>query len=333
MDIYELTKSLIGIPSISGAEEKIADYLNDLLKREGFETKIQQVEKNRKNIFARTGEKTPVVFCTHMDTVPPYFGPSEDEHFIYGRGACDAKGIMASMMEAARELKREGGGEIGLLFVVGEERDSIGAKKSHSLQADSRYIVLGEPTENKLGRAHKGMLLMRIKAEGRASHSAYPELGESAVEKLMDTLEELRRANLGEDRVLGKTFLNIGSIEGGIAPNVVADQAQAEVSLRTVWPSEKVLSVIKNVLPGRVSLEILTQTEPQQLFTLPSFPQTTLPYGTDIPHLKGWGKPLLLGPGKGSLAHTPKEKIGKKELKEAVRTYKNLARELLELKT
>lgn len=331
MDIYELTKELINIPSVSGSEKKIADYLNSHLKGEGFETKLQEVEKSRKNLFAWSGEKPDVVFCTHMDTVPPYFGPSEDERFIYGRGACDAKGIMASMIEAAGELKREGIEEVGLLFVVGEEKDSIGAKKSHSLQPRSRYIVLGEPTENKLGRAHKGILLLRITAEGRASHSAYPELGESAIEKLMDALEKLRRINLGKDPVLGKTFLNIGSIEGGIAPNVVPDQAQAEVSLRTVWPSEEVLSAIKDVLWGKVSLEVLTQTEPQQLFTLPSFSQTILPYGTDIPHLRGWGKPLLLGPGKGNLAHTAEEKIGKEELKEAVDTYKKLARELLKM--
>lgn len=331
MDLFEFTKLLIGIPSISGEEEKLADYLNNYLKKQGFNTTTQNVEKNRKNILATTGEKTEVIFCTHMDTVPPYFGPSEDKHFIYGRGACDAKGIIASMIWAAQELKREGVGKIGLLLVVGEETDSIGAKKANSLQVGSRYIIVGEPTENKLGRAHKGLILIRLKAKGRTSHSAYPELGESAIEKLLDAWEELSRLNLGEDPILGKTLFNIGSIKGGIAPNVVAENALAEVCLRNVWPSEKVLSMIKKALKGRVSLEVLSQTDPQKLFTLPSFAQTVLPYGTDIPYLRGWGQPLLLGPGKGCLAHTAKERIGKEELREGVRTFKNLAKKLLKL--
>jgi len=223
MDVFELTEALVSIPSPTGSEGAVGDYLSAYLKSLNFDVREQDVEPGRRNLFAAQSAKPKVVFCTHMDTVPGHIPASEDETFIYGRGACDAKGIMAALIAAAVDLNQDGIKDVGLLFVVGEETDSLGARRANSLKGGSRFLVVGEPTENKLGRGHKGVLTIRLSARGRRAHSAFPELGESAVEKLLDALAVLRSLDLGEDPVLGRSLMNIGRIEGGTAPNVVPD--------------------------------------------------------------------------------------------------------------
>lgn len=329
MTIYELTKALVNIPSITGHEGEIADFVCGYLKSQDFDLKEQIIEERRRNILATAGSKPRIILCTHMDTVPQYFAASEDEYYIYGRGACDAKGIMASMIWAAQELKKDGLTEIGLLFVVGEETDSIGAKMANSLSVGSRFIIVGEPTENKLGIGHKGLLTFKVIAKGKAAHSACPELGESAIEKLLDALQRIRVLDFGKDPVMGKSVLNVGTIKGGVAANVVANHASAEVSIRSALPTKQVLKKVKAVINRKVLIEVLMQSEAQRLFTVPGLEQIVLPFGTDIPHLKSFGKPLLLGPGSFLVAHTEREKIEKRQLSEAVEIYENLVRKLL----
>jgi len=327
--IYELTKALVNIPSITGLEGEVADFLYSYLKNQGFDLQEQIIEEGRRNILATAGSAPRVILCTHMDTVPQYFVASEDEYYIYGRGACDAKGIMASMIWAAQELKKDGLTEIGLLFVVGEETDSIGAKMANSLNVGSRFIIVGEPTENKLGIGHKGLLTFKMIAKGKAAHSACPHLGESAIEKLLDALQRIRALDFGEDPVMGKSVLNIGTIKGGVAPNVIANHASAEVTIRSGLPTKQILRKVKAAVNRKVEIEVLMQSEAQRLFTVPGLEQVVLPYGTDIPHLKSFGKPLLLGPGSFLVAHTEHEKIEKRQLFEAVKIYKNLVKKLL----
>lgn len=329
MNLFELTKKLVNIPSVTGLEDEIADFLCSYLKSRNFDLKEQIIDKRRRNILATAGSAPRVILCTHMDTVPPHFSASEDEHYIYGRGACDAKGIMAAMIWSAQEMKREGLTDIGLLIVVGEETDSIGAKMANSLKVGSDFIIFGEPTENKLGIAHKGIITFKITAKGKAAHSAFPQSGESAIEKLLDVLQRIRALDFGKDPVMGRSVLNIGTIEGGAAPNVVANSASAEMTIRSVLPSKQILNKVKTVLKKKVEIEVLTQSEVQKLFTVPDLDQVVLPYGTDIPHLKSFGKPLLLGPGSFLVAHTEYEKIEKRQLLEAVKIYKNLVRKLL----
>ncbi len=333
MNVFELTKKLVNIPSVTGSESQIADYLCDYLQRGDFVVQEQTVAGGRRNILAIKAVPPKVIFCTHMDTVPPYFPASEDENYIYGRGACDAKGIMASMICAAQNLKKEGAAGTGLLFVVGEETDSVGAKMANSLKAGSEFIIVGEPTENKLGQGHKGVVTLKIMARGKSAHSAFPHLGESAVEKLLDALQKIRALDFGEDEILGKSFINIGTVEGGVAHNVIANYAEAKVSIRSVINSEKIIAKVRKVVDQEAEIEVLNQSEPQQLFTVPDFEQVVLPFCTDIPYLKKFGRPLLIGPGTAQVAHTENEKIAKSQLSEAVEIYQKLAKKLLTINT
>jgi len=329
MDVFELTKTLVGIPSPTGSEGALADFISLHLKELGFDVGEQTVEPGRRNLFAAQAARPKVTFCTHMDTVPGDIPPSEDERHIYGRGACDAKGIMAALITTAAELAREGTKDVGLLFVVGEETDSAGAKKANSLDTGSQFLVVGEPTENKLGRGHKGVLTIKVSAKGRRAHSAFPHLGESAVEKLLDALERLRKLDLGEDPVLGRNLMNIGRIDGGSAPNVIPDSAWALISFRTAVSPEAILDRAAGAVGAGGEIEIITKSLPQVLFIVPGFEETVLPYGSDIPYLKSFGKPMLIGPGSALDAHTEGEKIEKKQLLDAVEIYKRLARKLL----
>jgi acetylornithine deacetylase len=329
LNVFELTKKLVSIPSVTGNETQIADYLCDYLKGEDFVVKEQTVEAGRRNVLAIAGVPPKVILCTHLDTVPPHFPASEDEHYIFGRGACDAKGIMASMILAARNLKKQGITGIGLLFVVGEETNSIGAKMANSLNVGSEFIIVGEPTENKLGKGHKGLVALKIVARGKTAHSAFPHLGESAIEKLLDALQKLRALDFAEDELFGKSFVNIGTIEGGVAHNVIAEHAQAEVSVRSALNTNKIIAKIKEAVNKKVEIETLTQSEPQRLFTVSDFEHIVLPFCTDIPHLKNFGRPLLIGPGSPLVAHTENEKIAKRQLTEAIEIYQKLAKKLL----
>lgn len=329
MTLFDLVKKLVNIPSVTGREGEIGDFLSRYLEEQGFAVQEQKIDERRKNILAVVGQRPGILLCTHMDTVPPFFGASEDESFIYGRGACDAKGIMASMIWAARDLMEQGVAEIGLLFVVGEETDSIGAKTANALDMQPDFIIFGEPTENKLGSGHRGNVTVKIAAKGKTAHSASPHRGESAIERLLDILQTIRGLDFGDDPVMGRSFLNIGTIEGGVAPNVVASSACAEISIRSVCPAEHVIDKLKALASREVEFHILTQSEPQILLTIPGFDQVFLPYGTDIPHLRKFGRALLIGPGSFLDAHTENEKIEKGRLLEAVDIYKTLVKKLL----
>lgn len=329
MTLFELTKELINIPSVSGEEQKVADFLSAYLRNQGFGICEQTISGNRRNILATAVQNPKVLFCTHMDTVPPFFSASEDENFIYGRGACDTKGIIAAMIFACQGLTETGTTEAGLLFVVGEETDSVGAKTANSLNVHSDYIIVGEPTENKLGTGHKGIVALRLSSQGKSAHSAYPDQGESAIERLLDALQEIRAINFGEAE-LGQSTLNIGTITGGSAHNVIPHSASAEISVRNVTSSNTILKKINETIDDSITIEILTRSEPQKIHTIPEFEQTVVAFGTDIPHLKTFGKPLLIGPGSILVAHTPDERIEKRQLTEAVRIYLALAQKLLE---
>jgi acetylornithine deacetylase len=267
---------------------------------------------------------------THQDTVPPFFSSREDADFIWGRGACDVKGIMAAMILAATRLAEQGERGFGLLFVVGEERNSIGAYTAAKHPRGSRYLINGEPTENLLALGSKGALRYEIEARGRMAHSAYPELGESAIEKMLDTLEALRRIPLPTDPLLGPSTLNIGTITGGRAPNIIPDTAKAEVMIRLVEDGNATREHVKRAAEGRASATEVLCIPALRLKPLEGFATTVVAYTTDIPAFGGaWGEPLLLGPGTIHVAHTSEERVPKLQLVEAVDIYASMVRRLL----
>ncbi len=330
-DPVDLAKQLIGIPSLTGQEAELADFLKDRLIGLGLEVKEQTVEGRRRNLLALSGPSPRVVLCTHLDTVPPFIPPSEDDAYLYGRGACDTKGITAALILAVSGMSPEARAACGLLFLVGEETDSLGAEKANELSIRPDFIVVGEPTENKLGLGHKGFISVRLSARGKKAHSGYPHLGESAVSKLLDTLQRIRALEFGRDRILGDSTLNIGRIEGGVASNVVPDSAWALISIRCARPSGEILDTLRSAAAGLVEVEVLDISEPQELFTVPGFETVVLSYSTDIPHLRVFGRPLLFGPGSILDAHTDEERISKSQMREAVGLYQKLVAALLAL--
>ena len=325
IDVIELTRSLVEIPSVTGEEKLAGEFLFDFLQDQGWACDRQQVAVDRFNVVARRG-RPEIILSTHMDTVPPFFGFREDEEFVYGRGACDAKGIIATMICAAQELVAEGETDLGLLFVVGEETDSAGAKKARELDLECSFVIDGEPTDNELVVGHKGMLYARLKTTGVTAHSAYPDQGESAIDKLLDILEKLRALEFPEDPRLGKTYVNVGTIRGGRAPNVIPDAAAAEILIRTVTSSARYVEILEGLSSGDDSLEVVATSEPQVMESVAGFPTKVVGYGTDVPSLRSLGKPLLVGPGSILAAHTAQEKVAKQELRDAIALYKQLVR-------
>jgi acetylornithine deacetylase len=331
--LFDLARRLIDIESTTGSERRIGEYLREYLaplaaRYEGA-IELWEVEPDRFNVFASWGRPV-VTLSTHQDTVPPFIPSDEDEEFIWGRGACDVKGLLAAMLVAAEELLAEGVRDFALLFVVGEERNSVGAFHAARCGRGSRYLINGEPTENKLALGSKGALRYELYAEGRMAHSAYPELGESAIEKLLDVLEALRRLELPRDELLGPSTLNIGTIAGGRAPNIIPDFAKAEVMIRLVGDAEPVREMVRRAAAGRVRLEEVLHVPAVRLGALDGFETTVVAYTTDIPAFGGaWGRPFLIGPGSIHLAHTAEERVPKRELVEAVGIYKAMVKRLL----
>jgi len=334
MHLQALARTLIDIDSTTGREAEIGEflfrYLEELIDRSGAgAVERMPVEGERFNVFAAWGDPV-VVLSTHIDTVPPFIPSSEDGDHLYGRGACDTKGAVAAMLMAVEELLAEGRRGFGLLLTVGEETDSIGAQVANRYPRGSRYLVNGEPTENRLALGSKGYLYLALEAEGRAAHSAYPELGDSAIDKLLDVLARLRSLPLPADPVLGSTTINIGTLTGGRAPNVVADQARAEITVRTVGDTADLrrrIAAAVHAVPG-VRIAEIRETPAIQLGVLPGFETTFVNYTTDIPRLSAWGEPFLLGPGSIHVAHTAGERVAKRELEEAVRLYREMIRQL-----
>jgi acetylornithine deacetylase len=338
MHVFELTRALIDIPSVTPEEEQVGFWLYDYLaqiaaKHSGSVTKIQ-VEPGRWNVVASFGTPT-VTLSTHIDTVPPFIPSREDDDYIWGRGACDTKGIIASMITASERLLEGGVRDFGLLFVVGEERNSAGAyhAATHPDQypRGSRYIVNGEPTNNHLALGSKGALRYEVIARGRMAHSAYPELGDSAILKLLDALDIIRKIELPVDDILGPSTLNIGTIHGGRAPNVIPDEARAELFIRLVCDSASTRAAMIAAVEGRPGIELVEVLEIPaiRLTAVEGLPTTVVAYTTDIPAFGGlWGQPLLFGPGTIHVAHTLDERVPKRELLEAVELYQIIVRQL-----
>jgi len=333
MHLFELTRALVDIESTTNHEKNVGDYLFAHLSALAGESngQIQRIsaEPNRDNLFVSWGEPV-VTLSTHMDTVPPYFASSEDEQFIFGRGACDAKGIIAAMVTAAEKLLAAATRNFGLLLVVGEERNSTGARAAAASPRGSRFLINGEPTENRLALGSKGALRYEITAKGKLAHSAYPELGHSAIHTLLDVLGEIRGIALPDDRLLGRSTLNIGTISGGRAPNVVADQAEAEVMFRTVGDPSALRQAVASAVEGRAEAREVLHTPAIRLNMLGGLPTTVVAFTTDIPTFNGaWGEPFLIGPGSIHVAHTAEERVAKKELSDAVEIYTRMTSELL----
>ncbi len=330
MDFVALTRQLVDIESITGNEGPVGDFLCGQLNRLGYEAKKMRVEGERCNVYATTPQQPQptIVFSTHMDTVPPFIRSSEDGRRVYGRGSCDAKGIIAAQIAAAETLRREGI-RVGLLFLVGEERDSLGAKTANQQANGCKFLINGEPTENRVATASKGALRVELTARGRMAHSAYPELGESAIDKLLEALSGLRAMRLPEAEGIGSTTLNIGLIEGGRAPNVIADKARAQLLYRLIGPSDQLKREILQAVGDLAQVDFVLEIPFVRLRTLDGLPTMIAAFTTDIPALSNWGEPLLVGPGSIHVAHTEGEYVEKEQLHAAVDLYCSIARRLL----
>jgi acetylornithine deacetylase len=337
LDPIRFTRELVEIESTTYHEGAVGDFLADFLAGRGWaveKTPVPQPLESanggpRWNVYAGVAGQTPdLVFSTHMDTVPPYIPFSEDEEFMYGRGVSDAKGIIAAQAAAAEVLRAEGF-RVGLLFVAGEERDSAGAKVANLTPKGSRFLINGEPTDNRLALASKGALRAVFKAAGKMAHSAYPELGDSAVHKLVEVLGKLLALELPVTEDVGPSTLNIGQVHGGYAPNVIADKAEAQVLVRLVGDSAPVRKALLDAAAGLAEVDFTLEIPFVRLRAVEGLPTMIAKFTTDIPQLSNWGEPLLLGPGSIHVAHTPFEKLAKKELLEAVELYVKVSRKLL----
>jgi acetylornithine deacetylase len=340
IDPIQLTKQLVNIESTTYCEGPAGVFLHEYLTSQRYAVERMPVEQpdractpgagsgERFNVYAALPGLTPdVVLSTHMDTVPPFFGASEDDEFLYGRGACDAKGIIAAQVAAADQL-REAGVKIGLLFLVGEERDSAGAIVANKSPKGSRFLINGEPTDNRIALASKGALRVELRAKGRMAHSAYPELGESAINKLVEALHDVLAMPLASEPEIGPSTLNIGLISGGYAPNVISDKAEAHILIRLVGSSDETKKSIIATVGDRADVVFSLDLPFVRMRKIGDLPTMIASFTTDIPALTNWGEPLLLGPGSIHVAHTPNEKIAKKELLEAVDLYVELATSL-----
>jgi len=329
MDLFALTRQLVDIESITPNEGAVGNFICDALRRRGFEANKMPVEGARVNVLATwPGHPRPeIVFSTHMDTVPPFIPSSEDDTAIYGRGSSDAKGILATQVIAAEKLRSDGV-YVGLLFLVGEERDSIGAKAANQHPIGSRFMINGEPTENRLAIATKGALHVELAARGKMAHSAYPELGESAIDKLVEALHRLHAMKLPQNPDVGPCTRNVGSIQGGRAPNVISDVAKADLFYRLVGPADELRRQITEAVGSLAEVRFTRETPFMRLRTLDGLPTMVAAFTTDIPSLPNWGEPLLLGPGSIHVAHTEGEYVEKAQLTEAVEMYCALAKQL-----
>jgi acetylornithine deacetylase len=333
MTVFELTRTLVDIESITNNEERVGTYLFDYLgalasRYDGAVERID-VEARRFNVYAQFGNTPTVTLSTHIDTVPPFFSSREDDQQIWGRGACDTKGIIACMIKAVEALLAAGQRGFALLFVVGEERNSAGAYKMAQISRGSRYLINGEPTENRLALGSKGALRYEVCATGKMAHSAYPELGDSAIHKLIDALSEIRRIPLPVDDLLGPSTLNIGTLSGGRAPNVIADEAKADIMIRLVSDSAETKAALGRAVTGRAELREVIEIPALRLGALDGIPTTVVAYTTDIPAFGGtWGEPFLIGPGTIHVAHTLEERVPKAQLHEAVEIYQKMVRQL-----
>jgi acetylornithine deacetylase len=325
MNALDFARHLIDIDSTTGKEGAAGEWLAARLRALGYHVVEQPVSDGRFNVLASL-DPPAVVLSTHFDCVPPFFPSDVRDGRLFGRGACDAKGILAAQVAAVERLRGQGERRVGMLFVVGEERGSDGATAANAASVGARYLINGEPTDSKLALATRGNLRVRLRAAGRACHSAAPEHGISAIDKLLDALVRLRGLTLPEDPDLGRTYYTIGLIEGGVAPNVVPPNASAEVMFRTVGPHDAILEVLQALGP-LVEIEEVLRVPHVRLKSWPDAPMETavFPFTTDIPLLNRWGTPLLFGPGSFLVAHTSEEHLDLSELERAIDHYVYLA--------
>jgi acetylornithine deacetylase len=337
IDPIGLTRELCAIESTTYNEGPVGDFLAGFLADRGWEVEKTPVEQPREsgatgprwNVYAGIAGQTPdLVFSTHMDTVPPYIAFSEDDEYMYGRGVSDAKGIIAAQVTAATAL-RAAGYKVGMLFVSGEERDSAGAKAANLNPKGSKFLINGEPTDNRLALASKGALRAVFRTSGKMAHSAYPELGDSATHKLVGVLNRLLQLDLPVTEDVGPSTLNIGQMNGGYAPNVIADKAEAQILVRLVGDSAPVRKMLVDAAGDQAEVDFTLEIPFQRLKAVAGLPTMIAKFTTDIPQLNNWGEPLLLGPGSIHVAHTPYEKLSKKELHEAVALYIKVTKQLL----
>jgi acetylornithine deacetylase len=329
MDPIELTRALVPLESPTFAEGPVVDFLDGALRRAGYTVVRQPVTTGRDNLYAYR-ERPELVFSTHLDCVPPFVPLREDDFFLYGRGACDAKGIAAAMVAAAERLAGLGERRIGLLFLVGEENGSDGAAKARELGPRGRFIVNGEPTENALVTGSKGSLRVDLESRGRAAHSAYPSEGASAILPLLETLRKIRRLPVPFDPRLGETTMNIGTIQGGVAPNVIPAEARAQLLYRTIGPTQALKRAVEGCLEPGVTATFATEIPALTANAVPGWESTVVSYASDLPFLaETWGEGYMLGPGSIRVAHTDEERIAKAELRQAVDRYVRLATDLL----
>jgi len=330
-DPVDLTKRLCAIPSVTGSEAEASAFLQTVLEDLGFAVERQHLTETRYNLLARTDERPEVVLSTHLDTVPPHLDVWEDDAHLYGRGVCDAKGIAAAQVAALARLLASGERRIGALYTVDEEAASAGARlaNAHPMGRDVRFLINGEPTDGLLASGTKGSLRLRLVAEGKAAHSAYPEAGTSAIETLLDVLDDLRHTEWPTSEVFGETTVNVGTIAGGVAANVLAPSAEAVLQIRLVTPPEAIETQVERVVDGRLRVERLSASDPIRLHVPDGWAAKAVRYTTDVPYLHRWGTPLLFGPGSILVAHTDGERIAKADLYAAADTYERLVRELL----
>jgi acetylornithine deacetylase len=328
-EVEGLTRALVDIDSTTGHEQEIGGWLSAFLRQRGYRVTEQPVADGRFNVFAQLDAPPQVVFSTHFDCVPPFMPSREEGSVVFGRGSCDAKGILAAQVMAVERLRASGEARVAMLFVAGEERGSDGARVANSHAPDGvKFLINGEPTDNRLGVATRGVLRVRLRARGRAAHSSFPELGDSAIDKLLDALMVLRGVAMPEDPLLGRTHYTVGLIEGGVAPNVVSPHASAELLFRIVGESAPVRAAL-HVIEQLVAIEPVLDIPAVRMHTLPGFDTAVFPYTTDIPLLTRWGTPLLIGPGSIHVAHTDDEHVAIDELRHAVELYERIARQLL----
>jgi acetylornithine deacetylase len=328
LETIAFAKALIDIDSTTGRERAAGDWLAGELRDRGYSVVEQPLARGCSNIVA-TLDDPIIVLSTHYDCVPPFFPSSVRDGRLYGRGSCDAKGILATQLAAAERLRANGERRVGLLFVVGEERGSDGASLANTRALRSRYLVNGEPTDSKLATSTRGVLRIKLHARGRACHSATPEYGISAIDLLIDSLVRLRTLPLPSDPDLGATAYSIGLIEGGIAPNVVSPHASAELVFRIVGSADDVLNAIRP-LTSTLEIEEVLRVPAVRMHTVDGFDSAAFPFTTDVPLLGAWGTPLLFGPGSILVAHTEEEHLDLGEMERAIETYERLARRLLE---
>ncbi len=329
VDPVFLTRSLVDIDSTTGRETAAGEWLAAFLRSRGYQVTEQPVANGRFNVLATLDQPPRVALSTHFDCVPPFFPSREERGLIFGRGSCDAKGVLAAQVAAAERVRASGESRFALLFVVGEERGSDGARVANERPPEGlRYLINGEPTDNRLGSATRGIFRVRLRAAGRAAHSSFPELGESAIDKLLDALMVIRGVQLPDDPLLGRTHYTVGLIDGGVAPNVVSPHASAELLFRTVSDGDAIREAL-HVVDGLVTVEPILDVPAVRLHTLQGFETAVFPYTTDVPMLTGWGTPLLVGPGSIHVAHTDEEHIAVDELNAAVDLYESLLKRLL----